>query len=149
MLNSNEYDHSLVRQWQNNCNDTINNKLSEFILLMKYYQKESGNHQQVNNLVRQFNGVYSKLTRKGKRRPFDEHAIYTLRNYLQNCRFSFLLSHGNYGYEELEKDLKKLRIFKMKHQFTIFILIKKLQNLLLRIFLNAWIGKKFLLDANW
>ena len=108
VLNSNEYDHSLVRQWQNNCNDTINNKLSEFILLMKYYQKESGNHQQVNNLVRQFNGVYSKLTRKGKRRPFDEHAIYTLRNYLQNCRFSFLLSHGNYGYEELEKDLKKI-----------------------------------------
>lgn len=108
ILNNEEYDHSSVKVWQKKCNVTHDAKLFEFILLMKYYQKESKNNQQVDNVVRQFGSLYSRLTRKRQRRPFDEHAISTLKNYLENCRFSFLLSQEKYTYEELEKDLRKI-----------------------------------------
>lgn len=82
--------------WQDACNKK-KAKFHQMILLMNKY-KNYGNEEQINNLIKDFNRYYKSFSPKGE---FDRYAIDTIKNYLYNCRLSYLLEHRNYTYHQL------------------------------------------------
>lgn len=98
-------------------NDPIGNRLEkeartdklligQYALLMKYY-KDSKNtrRMQIENILKDFDAVHDDLCVKFKKRPLDRYALGTLKNYMYNCRFSFLIQESDYTFETLKEDL--------------------------------------------
>ena len=72
-------------------------KFHEMILLMNKY-KNHGNESQVDNLIEDFERYCRSCSHK---KEFDVFAINTIKNYLYNCRFSYLLKHKEFTYYQL------------------------------------------------
>lgn len=70
---------------------------SEMILLMSEY-KNHGSENQINNLIENFERYSQNYSNK---KEFNIYAINTIKNYLYNCRFSYLLKHKEYTYHQL------------------------------------------------
>lgn len=88
-----------------------NNSLSigQYTLLMKYY-KDSKNtcNPQIDNILKDFNKRYDYLAGQFTKRPLDIYALGTLKNYMYNCRFSFMMKSSGYTLSQLEKDLNEI-----------------------------------------
>ena len=87
--------------WQNACHKK-KAKFYQMILLMNKY-KNHGNEEQINHLLEDFNRYSRSFNAKGE---FDRFAIQTIKNYLYNCRFSYLLKHKNYKFNQLIDDFQ-------------------------------------------
>lgn len=97
-------DERCVFEWQKLCYD---NKASigQMVLLIKYYKDSDTAHiQQVNKLISEFNRKYKRVYRKYIDREFDIYALNTTKNYMYNCRLSFLMKH-NYSFDALLQDM--------------------------------------------
>ncbi len=92
---------------QSNCANK-SAKLSEFAILMKYYSCGNGSRNQVENLLADFNKLYNSLYRRTITKAFDKHALDTLKNYMYNCRLSFLIRSKNYTVDNLIKDIDEI-----------------------------------------
>jgi hypothetical protein len=90
-----------VYLWQDSCHKK-RAKFFQMILLMNKY-KNHGNEEQINHLLEDFNRYYRSFNVKGN---FDIFAIQTIKNYLYNCRFSYLLNHKSYTYNQLMEDFQ-------------------------------------------
>ena len=107
-LDQGQYDERKISQYQDHIQDK-KERVSDIILLMKYYQKDNGTIEQINNLLKIFEERYRFLFSRVKERPFDNLALRTTKNYLYNCRFSFKLGLDSYSFEELKKDMAEIR----------------------------------------
>lgn len=129
-------DHEpLVYEWENNCLQK-KAKLGQMILLMKYYKDHKDTiEQQVQNLIAEFDHVYTRILPQFSNRRFDVYALNTLKNYMYNCRLSFRMNH-NYTYEKLCSDMIEIeqiqRITHIKNFYpfkkAIAFLIKDIRN---------------------
>lgn len=83
--------------------------IGQFSLLMKYY-KDSKNtgKEQINNILKDFDAKYDAKPVINVKEPFDRYALYTLKNYMYNCRFSFLMQSPSYTFEQLKEDLNEI-----------------------------------------
>ena len=88
-------------------NETL--PIGQYTLLMKFY-KDSKNtsNPQIDNILTEFNELYKILSIKFTKRPLDIYALGTLKNYMYNCRFSFLMKASTYTFEQLQKDLNEI-----------------------------------------
>lgn len=77
-------------------------------MLMKYYQKDGGTLNQINNLLVYFNKLYDRLYKKVLYKDFDRHALNTTKNYLYNCRLSYKIQQSQYKFEEFVLDMKEI-----------------------------------------
>ena len=81
-------------------------RIGQYALLMKYYKDSKNTSQmQIDNILKDFDAVHDDLCTKFKKRPLDRYALGTLKNYMYNCRFSFMMQKSNYSFDELKKDL--------------------------------------------
>ena len=96
-----------IEKIQSNCVQKTA-KLSEFAILMKYYTSGNGSRGQIENLLADFNRFYDSLYRKHINKTFDKHALDTLKNYMYNCRLSFLIRSKNYTVDDLIKDIDEI-----------------------------------------
>lgn len=88
-----------------------NNTLSigQFSLLMKYYKDTSNtNKEQINNILKDFDSLYDQKLAQPIKEPFERYALYTLKNYMYNSRFSFLMQDTGYTFGQLQKDLNEI-----------------------------------------
>nr|DAS79848.1 MAG TPA: hypothetical protein [Caudoviricetes sp.] len=96
-----------VCEWQNKCL-VKKIRISEIVMLMKYYQKDGGTLNQINNLLVYFNKLYDRLYKKVLYKDFDRHALNTTKNYLYNCRLSYKIQQSQYKFEEFVSDMKEI-----------------------------------------
>lgn len=84
-------------------------KIGQFSLLMKYY-KDSKNTDvaQIENILKEFDKMHEELLMEFTKRPLDRYALSTLKNYMYNCRFSFMMQDSSYTFEQLQKDLNEI-----------------------------------------
>lgn len=83
--------------------------IGQYTLLMKYYKdSKSTSSQQIDNILKDFNKYYDYLSGLFTKRPLDIYALGTLKNYMYNCRFSFLMSNPAYTFEQLQADLNEI-----------------------------------------
>lgn len=84
--------------------------VGQYSLLMKYY-KDSKNTvvTQIENIISDFNKLHSELLKIFTRRPLDHYALGTLKNYMYNSRFSFLMKEDSYSFNQLRKDLTDIQ----------------------------------------
>lgn len=83
--------------------------IGQYTLLMKFY-KDSRNtiNPQIDNILDDFNELYDNLAAQFTSRPLDIYALGTLKNYMYNCRFSFLMKDATYSFERLQRDLNEI-----------------------------------------
>lgn len=83
--------------------------IGQFTLLMKYY-KDSPDTQkmQIDNILKDFNYMYNRLSLQFTSRPLDRYALGTLKNYMYNCQFSYLLKNESYSFEQLQGGLNEI-----------------------------------------
>lgn len=98
---------------------SINRNLSigQYTLLMKLYKDSNSTvFSQIDNILSDFDKIYTDLSSKFKKRPLDCYALATLKNYMYNCRFSFLIDE--YTLEQLYNEINNI----IKIQFQTGIL---------------------------
>lgn len=83
--------------------------IGQFSLLMKYY-KDSNNTDlvQIDNILADFNSLYEKLWMESQKKTFERYSLCTLKNYMYNCRFSFLMQDPSYTFDRLKNDLNQI-----------------------------------------
>ena len=83
--------------------------IGQYTLLMKYYKDAKRTiHPQIDNIINDFDQIYSYLSDIFTSRSLDIYALGTLRNYMYNCRFSFLMKNPTYTFEDLQNDLNEI-----------------------------------------
>ena len=119
-----EFDRNVV-EWQKKCREK-NLKVGQMLLLMKFYKDyRNSSIIQIDNLLKEFNGVYEMLCLKFANRQFDIYALSTLKNYMYNCRLSFHLKDSKYTFEQLCEDITELEIIQTETQVRNFYPFRK------------------------
>lgn len=86
-----------------------NLQIGQFTLLMKYYKDSKNTRKpQIDNILKDFNQTYEALSAQFTKRPLDRYALGTLKNYMYNCRYSFLMQDTSYSFEELQNGLDEI-----------------------------------------
>lgn len=112
-----------IKKWQENSIQK-KSKLSELIMLMKYYQKDNGSKEQINDLISEFDDIYNRLYLIKIRNSFDRYALNTIKNYLHNSRFAYLIDH-QISFNELNKELSAIGVIQKKTYIKNFYPYKK------------------------
>lgn len=87
----------------------INRNLSigQYTLLMKLYKDSNSTVcSQIDNILRDFDRIHTYLSSRFKKRPLDCYALATLKNYMYNCHFSFLIN--DYTLEQLHDEINNI-----------------------------------------
>ena len=83
--------------------------IGQYALLMKYYKdSKQTSDTQIENILADFNKLYDSIILRFKKRPIDIYALGTLKNYMYNCRFSFLMNAPSYTFDRLKTDLNEI-----------------------------------------
>ena len=78
--------------------------LSDLILLMKYFRENGGTLHSIDEIINYFNAKYPlSVTDK-----FNDYALRTIKNYLYNCRFSFILENTEISTENLKDYMSEI-----------------------------------------
>ncbi len=93
-----------IDNWKRRCL-LRKSSFTECILLMRFYIKNGGSRQEVESLMDDFQACIEIFNIK---REFDRYAINSLRNYMQNCYFSYLISTKHIKYEEFLVEIDKI-----------------------------------------
>lgn len=123
-----------IKKWQENYIQK-KSKLSELIMLMKYYQKDNGSKEQINNLLLNFNEVYDKIYIKKIKNGFDRYALDTIKNYLYNSRFAYLINH-KISFNKLQEELNVIDLVQKETYIQNFHPYKKAINYLISLIQN-------------
>ena len=84
-------------------------KIGQFALLMKYYKDTNNTSQmQIDNILKDFDSLHDSLSSKFTKRPLDRYALGTLKNYMYNSRFSFMMKSSTYTFERVKRDLDEI-----------------------------------------
>lgn len=97
----------------NNCQLRIYNKTNSFLdiaILMDYYCSMDKSKEQIDNLLNTFNTTYYKLYQKEYRSKFDNHSLCTLRNFIYNCRLSYLVRQKDFTIADLKDEMLKIEM---------------------------------------
>lgn len=93
-----------VIEWQKLCYEK-KASIGQMVLLIKYYKDSKvATIKQVDRLLAEFNHKYKRIYNKYINRQFDIFALNTIKNYMHNCRLSFLMSH-DYSFDMLLTDM--------------------------------------------
>lgn len=112
-----------IKKWQENCIQK-KSKLSELIMLMKYYQKDNKSKELINDLISEFDEVYNRLYVKKIKNNFNRYALNTIKNYLYNSRFAYLINH-QMSFNELKQELSIIDALQKKTYIKNFYPYKK------------------------
>lgn len=83
--------------------------IGQYTLLMKCYKDSSKTTKpQIDNILSDFMQMYDSLSVIFTRRPLDRYALGTLKNYMYNCRFSFLMQNSTYTFKQLQEGLNEI-----------------------------------------
>lgn len=135
-----------VCEWQNKCL-LKNVRISEIVMLMKYYQKDGGTLNQINNLLFYFNKLYDRLYKKVLYKDFDRHALNTTKNYLYNCRLSYKIQQSQYKFEEFVSDMKEIDNLQIETGIRNFYPYRKAVGFLINDISNDFDGNIFSLKV--
>ncbi len=80
----------------------------EMALIMNHYCASGSSKEQVDNLLKLFETTYHKFYQKKFHYRFDNHSLNTLRNYMYNCRLSFLTKRQDFTIDELQDEITKI-----------------------------------------
>ena len=81
----------------------------EFTLLMKYYlDSPKTRRTQIENILKDFDKSYETLSILLTKRPIDRYALGTLKNFMYNCHFSFLMRESSYTFKQLKEGLDEI-----------------------------------------
>lgn len=81
----------------------------QFTLLMKYYLDSPKTRRvQIDNILKDFDESYNALSIHLTKRPIDRYALGTLKNFMYNCRFSFMMRESSYTLKQLEEGLEDI-----------------------------------------
>lgn len=69
--------------------------------LMNYYCAEDGTKLQIEKLLKEFDQKYTNIYNKSIKHSFDKYALCTLRNYMYNCKLSYVLQQKDCTIEQL------------------------------------------------
>lgn len=87
---------SEVPKWKDSIR-TSKAKISDIILLMRYYQSLKSSLKDIDALINYYDELYNRIYVKVQRKSlFNRHSLETIRNYLYNCRLSYKLKSGLY-----------------------------------------------------
>lgn len=96
-----------IHSWQTNCHNKTA-RTWQMILLMRYYTKVTCSQQQIKNLILQFNEFENHILRSSKN-IFNNYALKTLKNYMYNCQFAFLLKDNkNLSYDTFKDKIDEI-----------------------------------------
>lgn len=80
----------------------------KLVLLMRYYSKTTKNIIQINKVIEIYNKHYEESIRESSN-LINDYAGRSVKNYMYNCRFSFLCQHNdNYTVNKLIEDLEQI-----------------------------------------
>lgn len=83
--------------------------IGQFSLLMKYYKdSKNTNLEQINNILGDFDDLYKTQWLESLKKPFERYSLCTLKNYMYNCRFSFVMQDSSYTFDQLKNDLNEI-----------------------------------------
>ena len=82
----------------------------DIVLLAKYYKDtDSATIIQYDNLVKEFDSKYAQALSLFGERNYDKYAIRTLKNYIVNCRLSFVLKRIRPDFDQAVNEIEKIR----------------------------------------
>ena len=90
--------------WKKKC-QLSTASFTECVLLMRFFVKNGGSQKEVESLLDDFHACVDIFNIK---RIFDKYAINSLKNYMQNCYFSFLLSKQHIKFEDFKVEVDKI-----------------------------------------
>jgi len=115
---SNSPDESTINDWLADIKQR-DPRLTSFILLMRYYKKNLGNICDISkmDLVIKYFDKYFKTRKdcqpytraKNIKEEYNNFAIDTVRNFLYNCRFSFVITFGKKSLTDLKKEIDVIK----------------------------------------
>lgn len=83
--------------------------IGQYTLLMKYYKDSVDTRMpQINNILTDFIQSYDQLSKVFVKRPLDRYALGTLKNYMYNCRLSFVLKDSSCTFKQLQEGLNEI-----------------------------------------
>lgn len=130
----------------------VNSRNSLFIglypLIMKYYKDSRDTKvQQIDNILKDFDEAYENLSKEFTQRPLDRYALGTLKNYMYNCRFSFMMQSPKYTFEMLKKGLDEVMVIQAQTRILNFYPYRKaFEKALVLLHNNETLDKEVLND---
>lgn len=83
--------------------------IGQYTLLMKYYKDSADTRiPQIDNILNEFIQSYERLSAVFVKRPLDRYGLGTLKNYMCNCRFSFILKDSTCTFKQLQEGLNDI-----------------------------------------
>ena len=81
----------------------------EYIILVKYYKDSTyGTERQLSNLISSFEHRYDQVYPTFRSQNYDIFALKTIKNYIYNCRLSFLSKKGTSDYGHYMKEIETI-----------------------------------------
>lgn len=115
LIDISHVEQNKVNKWKEDIDSNSKNDLAPYILLMRHYKntlKDKRDVEKMDVLIRKFDKIYNSAVRKfsesKSKNLLDEHDKFswdTVQNFLYNCRFSFLATHGELQLKELKKEI--------------------------------------------
>ena len=100
--------------------------IGSYTLLIKYYMEDKDTSMsQIEHIIADFDSLYDELSSCSKERPIDKYSLSVLKNYMYNCRFSFVLKQKKCSLEMLEDELNKIMEIQSKTDIHNFYPYKK------------------------
>lgn len=100
--------------------------------LMKYYCAKGGSKQQIEKLLTIFDQKYKKVYNRSIKSKFDKYALCTLRNFMHNCKLSFVLQQKGCSIPQLCEELNEIESIQVETRIRNFYPYKKALEFLLK-----------------
>lgn len=114
---------------------SIHEKKGTFLQMahvMNHYCAEGGTKNQVENLLSDFNQKYTLIYNKSIKQNFDKYALCTLRNFMYNCKLSYVLKQKGCKIEQLCSEIDVIENIQEETNIRNFYPYKKAIEFLLK-----------------
>lgn len=105
----------------------------QFAHLMNFYCNNGTSEQQIKNLLDKFEQRYTNFYDKQIKHTFDKYALCTLRNFMYNCRLSYLLRNKKCSIDTLCNELEAIENIQEETSIRNFYPYKKAIEFLIKI----------------
>lgn len=100
--------------------------------LMNYYCAEDGSKLQIEKLLNEFDQKYTNIYNKSIKHNFDKYALCTLRNFMYNCKLSYILQQKGCTIEQLCDEIEVIENIQEETSIRNFYPYKKAIEFLLK-----------------
>lgn len=100
--------------------------------VMNHYCAERGTEGQIGRLLNEFEQEYTKIYNRSIQHDFDKYALCTLRNFMYNCKLSYVLKQQGCTIEQLRGEIEVIENIQEETNIRNFYPYKKAIEFLLR-----------------